>query len=67
MDDRKHVLEKVDGCEWKKFTPESRADAYKVLGAEPETKPSFEETMTIDTIKAMRRDRRAQAKSKLRE
>lgn len=61
-DDRKHKTVVLNnGEEWKEFTPDSRHDSFKAMGSGPEMQPSFEETMTIDTIKAMRRDRRTQA------
>jgi hypothetical protein len=61
-DDRKHkTVVLKNGEEWKEFTPENRLDGFKIQASGPDMQPSFEETMTIDTIKAMRRDRRTQA------
>ena len=51
-------MDEGDGYEWFKFRQDTREDAYKVessVGA----KPVFEDTMIVDTIKAMRRDRKA--------
>ena len=57
QDDRKFSeVTAEDGTLWKQFTPETREDIYKLAGES--TKPTFEDTMTVDTIKAMRRDRR---------
>lgn len=48
-----------EGKTWKEFTPELREDIYKITGMSKDSQPTFEETMLMDTIKAMRRDRRA--------
>lgn len=58
-DDRKYKeVVSDDGSTWKEFTPETREDIYKIKGLSNDSKPTFEDTMIIDTIKAMRRDRR---------
>ncbi len=59
-DDRKHVEVEIQGQKWKEFTPEVREDVFKINGANSEQRPSFEDPMIMDTIKAMRRDRREQ-------
>ena len=60
-DDRKHVeVTDTDGVKWKEFKPELREDIYKITGMTKDLQPTFEETMLMDTIKAMRRDRRSQ-------
>ena len=51
------MVDQVDGQEWQQFKEGLREDAYKIetaVGA----KPVFEDTMIVDTIKAMRRDRK---------
>ena len=60
-DDRKHIeVTDTDGVKWKEFKPELREDIYKITGMTKDRQPTFEETMLMDTIKAMRRDRRSQ-------
>lgn len=57
-EDRKFENVKVGDEDWMKFTPDRKEDLYKIPGSS--FQPTFEETMTIDTIKAMRRDRNLQ-------
>jgi len=57
-DDRKFEEVNIKEEEWKKFTPDRKEDIYKIPGMSADSQPSFEDTMTMDTIKAMRRDRR---------
>ena len=57
-DDRKYIIKDEDGKYWKEFSPETREEVFKIKGLSPDSKPSFEDTMITDTIKAMRRDRR---------
>ena len=59
-DDRKYNEVKLGEESWKQFQPETKEDIYKIAFQKQSSIPTFEETMTIDTIKAMRRDRRNQ-------
>ena len=62
-DSRKYKVEEKNGEEWKEFESEHRADVLKMESL-TEKKPIFEETMMLDTIRAIRRDKKEAAKKK---
>ena len=62
-DNRKYKVEEKNGEEWKEFESEHRADVLKMESL-TERKPIFEETMMLDTIRAIRRDKKEAAKKK---
>ena len=57
-------LNDEDGASWKHYKHASRKDNLNEIETSIGTKPAFEETMVIDTIRAMRRDRKDYRKSK---
>ena len=52
-------IDPLDGKEWKKFNYQERMQERDLTQPEP---PDFEETMIIDTIRAMRKDKKEKAK-----
>lgn len=54
-----------DGVEWREFKENLREDVLsgKKVG-EKQIAPAFEDTMLIDLVRAMRRDRREMARKK---
>ena len=52
---------------WKHFKTMTRKELIQDVELSPTTKPAFEETMLLDTIRAMRRDRKDQAKIRQQE
>lgn len=64
--DRRPYVEHVDqedGDTWRQFKGQTRKEAMTELdGLGEGSQPAFEETMLLDTIRAMRRDRKDHAK-----
>ena len=60
-------VDKEDGDMWKHFKSQTRKELIQDVELSPTTKPAFEETMLLDTIRAMRRDRKDQAKVRQQE
>jgi len=60
-------VDKEDGDTWKHFKTMTRKELIQDVELSPTTKPAFEETMLLDTIRAMRRDRKDQAKIRQQE
>ena len=55
-------LDEDDGQTWRKFKQSTRKDMLTEVDIGQ--KPAFEETMLLDTIRAMRRDRKDYVKEK---
>ena len=53
-----------DGVTWRHFKTATRKEAMSEMGLDAGEKPAFEETMAIDTIRAMRRDRKEYIRSR---
>ena len=60
-DVRKYEKKIIDGAEWKQFPNQERMHD-KLVEDEKVEAPTFEETMLIDTIRAIRKDKKDQVR-----
>jgi hypothetical protein len=53
-DSRKFKTETKDGKDWKKFNEEGREGVFRI---ESDKAPSFEESMFLDIVRSLRKDK----------